>query len=71
MVEFKIVRHTGRHANIVEIWVDGVFRAALYPQEPNTVRLISAHLTGDPVKEHGYPPGWVFVFDSSEVVTGL
>ena len=51
MVELRIAKHCIRDVEIVEIYVDGVFRAALYPDEPNAVRLIElarSRCAGDP-----------------------
>lgn len=62
MVEFKVVDHWLRSIKIVEIWIDGQFCAALYPQEPNAVRLISNHLAADPEPECDLPNAWRFVF---------
>lgn len=63
MVEFKIVPHQYLPSvDVVEIWVNGVFRATLYPQEPNSVRLISDHLRGEPIQEVGRPQAWRATF---------
>lgn len=63
MIKFKIVPHKVLPINLVEIWVDGVFRGALYPQEPDAVLLISSHFAAPPIVEVGEPKAWRFVFD--------
>ena len=62
MVEFKVVRHAIRDVNGCEVLVDGVVKAVLYPQEPNVLRLISAHMDGEPVKKLGDPQIWEVAF---------
>ena len=62
MVELRIAKHCIRDVEIVEIYVDGVFSAAIYPQEPNVVRLVSTHLDGDPHAESGRSDAWCFAF---------
>jgi hypothetical protein len=70
MVEFRLKRHAiSPRKEVVEVWVNGIFRATLYPIEPNAVRLISAHLIEDPKKEDiGQTPildVWRFEFNGS------
>jgi hypothetical protein len=63
MVELKLVPHSlFPDMRICEVWVDGVFRAAIYPREPNGIRLVSTHLDGDPTQEPGIPIVWNFDF---------
>jgi hypothetical protein len=46
MITFKPSMHMMRDGNVevMEIWVDFKMVAVLYPQPPNTVRLISRHI---------------------------
>lgn len=46
MIQFKLVPHAirGAEVEIVEVWVGSKMVAALYPELPNKVRLISNHL---------------------------
>ena len=62
MIEFKVKQHAIRQVQVVEVYVDGVFRAALYPLEPDGVRLISSHFSTEPHKE-GDLPSWTFRFE--------
>lgn len=50
-IEFKVVEHKVRHCPVVEIWCDGKFRAAIYPNDIAAgVRLVSTHLAMQPIK---------------------
>lgn len=51
-VTFKLKNHAIRDVQIVEIYVNGNFRGALYPGDTvaGGVRLISRHLSIDPVR---------------------
>lgn len=67
MIKFKLVPHDiflhrdGRLGlllrdilpgrKLVEIWIDGKMVGCLYPQEPNSVQLISNHLEAGPYIE--------------------
>lgn len=65
MIEFRLAKHDRRPVQVVEVWVNGLFRACLYPQEPNTVKLISTHMVGDPQPGPDGPDAWCFVFHDS------
>jgi hypothetical protein len=62
MVEFRIAEHCVLPAQIVEIWVDGVFRGAVYPQEPDGIRFMSRYIAAGPEKEQSAPDSWCFTF---------
>ena len=62
MVEFKLVPHSARSVHIVEVWVDGTFQATIYPQEPNSIRVVSGYIDGNPEKESDWPQAWRFKF---------
>lgn len=51
MIHFKIVPHIVLEVDIVEIWIDDRMVGALYPQAPNSVRLITNHPDGGPYIE--------------------
>lgn len=42
-VTFRITRHAVKEVDIVEVMVDGMVCAAIYPGEAATFRVISAH----------------------------
>jgi hypothetical protein len=49
MIEFKQTRHSIRNVNLIEVWVDGAFKAAIYPDDTGTgIRVVSRHVQGDP-----------------------
>jgi hypothetical protein len=69
VIEFKIKPHSIRDLEIVEIWCDGKFKAALYPMaEGKGVRLVSRHVTGaavitSPFDEEYGQQVWNYLFD--------
>lgn len=61
-ITFRIVPHTARHAVVVEVFMDGVFRAAIYPEyDRGGIRVMSTHLAGEPVQL--LDAGWQFLFE--------
>jgi hypothetical protein len=50
MIEFKKVLHQMKSGvEIVEVWVNGKFRATIYPDSRDPViRIVSSHLEGEP-----------------------
>jgi hypothetical protein len=52
-VTFRLTPH-GLHPEVMvcEIWVGDKFVAALYPEEPNAVKLVTSHLEGDEGELH-------------------
>jgi len=46
-VEFRIVPHSIRRVNVVEVWVDGRFTGQICPADDGrSLRVISRHATG-------------------------
>lgn len=69
MIQYKVERHQVKNSEVFEVWIDGVFMAAIYPNdEGNGFRLMSRHLKEDPIE---YPtlPGnfrtWEFKFSQA------
>jgi hypothetical protein len=47
-ITFRLTPHTSKPGVMIcEIFVGGRFVGALYPEEPNSVRLFSSHLEGE------------------------
>jgi hypothetical protein len=44
MITFRIAKHTITSEAIVEVYADGKLAAAIYPTEPNAIRVISSHV---------------------------
>jgi hypothetical protein len=46
LVEFKVVKHSLRSTEIIEVWYDGKLRATITPGDENTavMRVISRHV---------------------------
>lgn len=63
-VTFRLTRNKERDAPVVEIWINGKFRASLYPggADQQSVCLISMHLAAPPSPVPGFPPAWLFDF---------
>jgi hypothetical protein len=62
-VEFRKAYHTARAVEVIEVWVSGVFKAAIYPDhDTRGIRVISDHLTGEPVVSPGNPTICAFTF---------
>jgi hypothetical protein len=50
MIEFREVQHLIRKTNMIEVWIDGRLRAAVYPNnDGDGIRVISRHVQGDPL----------------------
>jgi len=63
-VEFKIKDHSHRPCKIVEVFVDGEFRAAIYPDEQGGIRVVSTHLRAEPAQVPLGEGGiWQFLFE--------
>lgn len=49
MIEFKQKQHDIRETTLIEVWVNGKLKAAIYPNDTETgIRVISRHIQGDP-----------------------
>jgi hypothetical protein len=63
-ITFRITQNEMRDATVVEVYMDGQFRATLTPgRDGRSIHLISTHLNGDPVKDQGGDiPSYQFSF---------
>jgi hypothetical protein len=64
-IEFRLVDHSILPMKIVEIWIDGKHRAALYPHGTNAVRLFSNHIAAAD-HQAGGTDVWRFEFNREE-----
>jgi hypothetical protein len=46
MTRFKIQKHYGPDEEMVEVWIDGHFMAAIYADAVNGIRVVSKHVAG-------------------------
>jgi len=69
MIEFK-QKHHGilPDTTMVEVWVDGEFRAAIYRNDTGTgIKVVSSHIRGEPVySDAGGIEQWDFKFTKGE-----
>jgi hypothetical protein len=66
VIEFRQTQHAIRNAPIIEVWMDGKFRAAIYPNDAG-ISIISNHLQGEPVNNSlGLLHSWQFNFSTEE-----
>jgi hypothetical protein len=67
MIEFKKALHNIRQVEIVEVWLDGKLKAAIYPTDAgNGIRVISAWVKGEPqltLTDVTNLRGWNFNFE--------
>jgi hypothetical protein len=50
MIEFRVTEHAYRGCDVVDIIIDGVLKGAIYPDDKcQAIRIISSHLSGDPI----------------------
>ena len=48
MIEFKLTQHAIREVPVVEIWMNGKFKALICPNADQTgIRFISGHIDGE------------------------
>jgi hypothetical protein len=45
LVRFVVQRHAVRDVEVVEVWVDGVFKATIVPDDGDGIRVISRWFT--------------------------
>ena len=58
MITFKIVPHTGKPAEVVEVYKDGEVVAVIYGDRPDCdIQVISAHFSGKLATGHCFPKG--------------
>lgn len=49
MIEFKFQQHGREGVPIIDVWVDGVFKAVVYPNETGKgIRVASRYFKGEP-----------------------
>jgi hypothetical protein len=46
MTRFKIEKHYAPDEDMVEVWIDGHFVAAIYADAVNGIRVVSKHVAG-------------------------
>jgi hypothetical protein len=65
VIEFKQTRHSIRNTNLIEVWVDGTFKAAIFPNDMGTgIRVVSRHVQGDPVySDRQDMRSWEFILE--------
>jgi hypothetical protein len=65
MIEFRKKLHTVRKVEVVEVFVDGQFKGAIYPNNDHTgIRFLSNHFEGEPVYEDDLGlRSWEFVWE--------
>lgn len=44
-VEFRVRPHELRECDVVEVWIDGEFKATITPADLPGVRIVSRHMT--------------------------
>ena len=48
MIEFKQRRHHTRNHDVIEVFVNGEFTAAIYPQDDDSLTITSKHFNAAP-----------------------
>jgi len=65
MIEFRQKLHDIRKVQVVEVFVDGEFKGAIYPNDDHTgIRFLSNHFPSEPVYEENLGVrSWEFVWE--------
>jgi hypothetical protein len=55
MIHFEEGKHDITGTKVVEVWIDSKMVATIYPNEPNSIRVLSAHQRGTALQYKAAP----------------